>query len=400
MLRIAAHAPARTAPVRAGQRAVARDVGAQHMAQRRVGVGVQQRPTACAVLLRASRGCATRGMPAPSTRTSKARHEALAGRASPASAAARPARVDGGAADDHARRRRRRAAPRTSARVRTPPPTWHCEIARCEQPADQGAVAWRAVARAVEIDHVQPARAAARDSARSSSQRIVRVHASPPRSRPRAGARSGRRADRWRESASISRSARGNCAASCAPTRPERSGWNCTPWKLPRCTTAVKAAAVVGAGHACARRPAPRSCARSRRSRPRRMPSSSGIARSGSELVPAHVRHRQAGARRAGARPRRARRPRSGGVALLRAIRTAAACPGRCRAAAASAPAARSRGRCARRRAMASCAAPTPGRITWLAPPMLARIVDQARAHAEPLQRELAAKRCWRRRCR
>ena len=126
---------------------------------------------------------------------------------------------------------------------------------------------------------------------------------------------------------------RGNCAAGARRRAAERSGWNCAPQKLPRCTTAAKAAPWSRASHAVAVSRARRSCARSRRSRRRRCPSSSGSLRTGCKRFQPMCGTRmpgpdaQFGARGpAAGRGIRHRLPRS--------LRTASACRGRCRAAA------------------------------------------------------------------
>ncbi len=88
-------------------------------------------------------------------------------------------------------------------------------------------------------------------------------------------------------------------------------------------------------------------------------------------------------------------------VAFLAVPRTAAACRGRCRAPAASARDQRAPARARRRRAMASAAAPTPGRITWLARLWMPRgIRGQLGAPSRAARARTAARRCWRRRCR
>ncbi len=234
---------------------------------------------------------------------------------------------------------------------------------------DQAAIDQRAVARAVQIHHVQPARTELRDSAPAA--RAARAHsASRRRSRPAAGARSGRRADRWREiRCSMSVRAQSALTAQEIAQQARAGGGGALGMKLHAAEVAApdhggqRLAVVARVARVCWSRYARRSCARSRRSR-------RGPVRPATDPRPigSSVFQPMCGTGRPGpgvqlldasraAHPGSACRPRP-------SARTAAACPGRCPAAAPAAAGSADPGRARCSRRMASAAAPTPGSST------------------------------------
>ncbi len=143
---------------------------------------------------------------------------------------------DGDAADHRARRAEFEQALRDLPRADSAPDLDGVRPGAARDPADRIAVALGAVARTVEVDHVDPPRPEP-EVLLEHVERVRRVdglgvettlqqaHAGPA---PQVDGRNQQHQPSSRKLASTR-----------APGPAERSGWNCTPWKLP-CRTAAE----------------------------------------------------------------------------------------------------------------------------------------------------------------